>query len=334
MASSIEAIKDKVLEALPTRSAPTDSQTIYVDTDAGKDDDSANGTESKPYLSLAYAYINHDTDGKSYVSRQSKTGAVSEGGDESERLAWKQPAKAAVKKAQNALDQHKKKLLKQQQVEAAEKEKEQQRLKNLEDAKKIVIKQDESLPTAVDITIANKKVALGEGEKKGTRVKVHGRIHRLRAQKQATFIDLIDGYGHLQCVLVGDLTKTYEALVFAQGTSLALYGDLRSVLAGQSAPDDRELHVDYFEVLGRAPTGEDAITNRVSAEQNMWDAAMLDARHLVLRGDMASSVMKVRSEIEWAFAKACKSSSVRRVPSLIMIFQTKPSTSQRSARLP
>jgi len=30
---------------------------------------------------------------------------------------------------------------------------------------------------------------------------------------------------------------------------------------------------------------------------------MLDNRHLVLRGDVASSVMKVRSAIEWAFAK-------------------------------
>lgn len=301
MSSSIEAIKDAVLDVLPTRSAPSDTKTVYVDTDVGKDDASADGSESKPYQSLAYAYIHHGTESISYLSRQSKTGVVSEGGDESERLSWKQPAKAATKKAASALDAHKKKLLKQQQVEAAEKEKEQQRLKNLEEAKKIVIKQDESLPKPINITIANKKTEL-----EGKRVRVQGRIHRLRAQKQATFIDLIDGYGHLQCVLVGELTKTYEALVFAQSTSLVLYGEIKSVPAGQSAPDHRELHVDYFEVLGRAPTGEDAITNRVSAEQNMWDSAMLDARHLVLRGDTASSVMKVRSEIEWAFAKACK----------------------------
>lgn len=139
---------------------------------------------------------------------------------------------------------------------------------------------------------------------KGTRVKVSGRIHRLRAQKQATFITLVDGYGHLQCVLSGDLTRTYDALTFAQGTSLTLFGEMRRVLAGQSAPGDRELIVDFYKVVGKAPTDKDAITNTVSAQQNQWDAQMLDNGHLVLRGDVASSVMKVRSAIEWAFTKA------------------------------
>lgn len=306
MASSIEAIKAKVQEVLPSMSASTPTQTIYVDTDTGKDDDTADGTEQKPYHTLAYAYIAHGTDGKTFMSRQSLTGVTSEGGDPAEKLTFKEPAKAAVKKAQNALDQHKKKLLKQQQMAAVEEEKEKTRLKNFEDAKKIVITEDPSLPAAIKITIGDKNVDLGEGDKKGTRVKVSGRIHRLRQQKQATFLTLIDGYGHLQCVLAGDLTKTYEALVFAQGTSLTLYGEMKKVLAGQTAPDARELHVDYFKVIGRAPTDKDAITNRISAQQDMWESAMLDSRHLVLRGDAASSVMKVRSAIEWAFAKACK----------------------------
>jgi asparaginyl-tRNA synthetase len=304
MASSIEALKDKVEEILPSRSGPaTSTTTIYVDTDVGKDDKSADGSESKPYQSLAYAYIINGTDGKSFLSRQSVTGVVSEGGDPSEKLAWKEPAKSAVKKAQNALDQHKKKLAKQAQIAAAEEEKEQQRIKNLEEAKKIILEEDVSLPKATKITIGHKDVQLGEGEVKGTRVKVAGRIHRLRQQKQATFITLIDGYGHLQCVLTGDLTKTYDALTFAQGTSLTLYGEMRKVLTGQSAPDNRELIVDYFKVIGTAPSDKDAITNKVSAEQNQWDSAMLDSRHLVLRGDTASSVMKVRSAVEWAFAK-------------------------------
>jgi asparaginyl-tRNA synthetase len=117
---------------------------------------------------------------------------------------------------------------------------------------------------------------------------------------------LIDGYGHLQCILQGELTKTYDALTFAQGTSLALFGEMRKVPTGQSAPDNRELHVDYYKVIGRSPSDADAITNRVSAQQDPWEAAMLDDRHLVLRGDVASSVMKVRSAVEWAFAKAYK----------------------------
>ena len=123
-------------------------------------------------------------------------------------------------------------------------------------------------------------------------------------QKQATFLTLIDGYGHLQCVLSGNLTKTYDALTFAQGTSLILYGELKKVMEGQTAPDSRELHVDYYEVIGASPSDADAITNKVSAQQDQWDSQMLDNRHLVLRGDTAASVMKVRSAVEWAFAKA------------------------------
>jgi asparaginyl-tRNA synthetase len=281
--------------------------TIYIDTDTGLDEEAQPGTESKPYKTLAYAYIQQGgSEGKNYLSRASTTGPVSADGDPAERLAWKDPAKAAIKKAQGALDAHKKKLLKQQQQAAQEEEKEKARLKHLEEAKKIVLKEDPSLPKAVKITIGDKSVELGEGDAKGTRVKVSGRIHRLRQQKQATFLTLIDGYGHLQCVLAGDLTKTYDALTFAQGTSLTLFGEMRKVLAGQSAPDDRELHVDYYKVLGRSPSDAEAITNKVSAQQDQWEAAMLDQRHLVLRGDVASSVMKVRSAVEWAFSKAYK----------------------------
>jgi asparaginyl-tRNA synthetase len=285
----------------------TKMESIYVDTDTGADDSTATGTESKPYKSLAFAYIQHGgSEGKIYQSRASVTGVISPDEDPAERLVWKEPAKSAIKKAQGALDAHKKKLAKQQQQAAQEEEKEKARLKTIEDAKKIVIKEDESLPKAVKITIADKDMELGEGDVKGTRVKISGRIHRLREQKQATFITLIDGYGHLQCVLTGEMTKTYDALTFAQGTSLTLFGEMRKVPAGQSAPDNRELHVDFFKVIGKSPSDADAITNKVSAQQDQWESAMLDNRHLVLRGDVASSVMKVRSAVEWAFAKAYK----------------------------
>ncbi|KFZ07620.1 hypothetical protein V501_06280 [Pseudogymnoascus sp. VKM F-4519 (FW-2642)] len=308
MASTLDAVKAKIQEVLPSRSAPADStNAIYIDLDAGKDEEGAGGSEAKPYKSLGYAFIQHGgAENKSYLQRASVTGAVSADGDPSERLAWKEPAKSAVKKAQNALDQHKKKLVKQQQIAAAEAEKEQQRLNNLEDAKKIVLTEDASLPKAVRTTTGDKNIKLGEGDVKGARVKICGRIHRLRQQKQATFITLIDGYGHLQCVLTGDLTKTYDALTFAQGTSIALFGEMRKLPDGATAPDGRELQVDYYKVIGSAPSGDDAITNKVSSEKNMWDAQMLDNRHLVLRGDNASSVMKVRSAVEWAFAKAYK----------------------------
>ncbi|CEJ93861.1 Putative Asparaginyl-tRNA synthetase [[Torrubiella] hemipterigena] len=277
----------------------------YIDTDAGVDDQTADGSETKPFKSLAFAYIqNIDSPGLDYVSRASVTGALAEGEDPSARLSWKEPAKSAIKRAQAVLETHKKKLAKQAQTQAAEDAKKQQRLANLEEAKKIVIKQDESLPAAVKINIGTQDVELGEGDKKGARVKVFGRIHRLRPQKQAIFITLIDGFGLLQCILQsGDLTKTYDALTFAQGTSLALYGEMRKVPEGQNAPGGRELHVDYYEVIGTSPGDDEAITNKVSSSQNQWDQQMLDNRHLVLRGENASALMKLRANVEWAFTK-------------------------------
>ncbi|KAI0396892.1 asparaginyl-tRNA synthetase [Xylariaceae sp. FL0594] len=274
----------------------------YVDTDVG-DDETGDGSESKPYKTLPRAYIqNFQKPTLQYLIRASVTGPVGPDEDPSVRSLWKEPAKSAVKKAQNAVDAHKKKLQKQQQAAAAEEEQKKARLQNLEAAKKIKL-QKPDLP-AQKIKIGRKDVELGDGEKKGTRVQVYGRIHRLRVQKQATFITLIDGYGQLQCVLqAGDLTKTYDALTFALGTSLVLYGEMRKVPEGQSAPDGRELLVDYYEVIGASPSDEDAITNRVSAQQNQWDTQMLDNRHLVLRGENASALMKIRAAVERAFQK-------------------------------
>ncbi|SZF06123.1 unnamed protein product [Blumeria hordei] len=279
--------------------------TIYIDTNLGLDDETASGSETKPYKSLAYAYIKEGgIEGKTCLVRASNPATVSGDPEIDEGQIWKEPAKSAIKKAQSALDAHKKKLLKQQQVATQEAERETTRLKNLEDAKKVVIEEDSSLPEATKITIRDKSIVLGDGDTRGARVKVSGRIHRLREQKQATFLTLIDGYGHLQCVLVGTLTKTYDALTFAQGTSLIVYGEMRKVPLGQTAPDGRELHVDYYKVIGRSPSDAEAITNKVSAQQDQWESSMLDNRHLVIRGDTASSVLKVRSAVEWAFAKA------------------------------
>ncbi|EFX02730.1 asparaginyl-tRNA synthetase [Grosmannia clavigera kw1407] len=283
---------------------------VYVDTDVGIDDETADGTEAKPYKSLAYAYIqNIDKTGKEYLMRASTTTtAGGDAADEAMRLQWKAPAKSTAKKAQTLLDGHKKKLAKLQQTQAKEEEQRQQRAKNLEAAKLVKLSEDTTLPAAKTIKLWQKDVPLGEAAKgsKGTRVRVFGRIHRLRAQKQATFLTLKDGYGYLQCVLAaGPLTQTYEALLFAQETSLWVYGELRTVPEGATAPDGRELHVDFFEVFGRAPGDAEAITNIVATgQQDPWEADMLDKRHLVLRGDKASAVMKLRSILYESFVLA------------------------------
>ena len=280
----------------------------YVDTDTGKDDKEADGSEAKPFKTLGYAYIqNLDKPAEKYQLRASETGALGPDEDPSARLEWKEPSKSAAKKAQNLRDAHKKKLQKEKQAAGKLEEMRQQRLKNLEEAKKVKIEEDSSLPKAQTIKLWQKDIALGDGETKGTRVKIFGRIHRLRVQKHATFITLKDGYGQLQCVLAaGPLTSTHDALLFAQETSLWVYGELRKLPEGATAPDSRELQVDYYQVFGAAPTDAEAITNRVSAAQDMWEAEMLDQRHLVLRGDNASAVMKIRALLYEAFVIAYK----------------------------
>ncbi|KAH8837160.1 hypothetical protein MCOR01_010798 [Pyricularia oryzae] len=306
------------LQELADRTKAEDN--FYVDTDVGVDGNEADGSEQKPYKSLGYAFIrNHGLPTKTYQIRASTTGALGPDEEPSTRLIWKEPAKSAVKKAQSMLDAHKKKLLKADQAAAAEEELRQKRLKNLEDAKNIKVTEDPSLPPATRVELWQKDLELGEGDNKGPRVKVFGRIHHLRVQKHATFLTLKSGPDQLQCILSGDLTKTYEALLFAQGTALFVYGELRKVLDGKNAPDGRELQVDYYEVTGRAPGDADAIANKVSWSQDIWESDMLDNRHLVLRGDQTTSVLTVREAVELAFIKTFESMRIKKVspPALV-----------------
>ncbi|KAK4141634.1 uncharacterized protein C8A04DRAFT_38911 [Dichotomopilus funicola] len=297
----------------------------YIDPTAGKDDASADGSEAKPYQSLYHALVqNLDNKDVTYLTRPAAAAAKDKDGAPATAppaAEWEEPAKSAMKKAVGRVDAYKKKLAKEQASAKQEEDERKQRLKNLEDAKKIVLKEDDSLPAAVRIKINNKKVELGDGkEKKGTRVKVYGRIHELRVQKTTTFITLKDGYGYLSCILpAGDLTKNYDALMFALETALVLYGEIRAVPEGFKAPDNRELHVDYYQVLGAAPSDLDAITNRVSMQQDPWDAQMLDNRHLVLRGENASSVMKLREFVELAFIDSFRELDFRKVSPPAMV---------------
>lgn len=298
----------------------------YIDPVAGKDDASADGSEAKPFQSLYHALLQHiDKPAPAYLTKPAAAAPAKEGAAASTETAaapaWEEPAKSAMKKAVSRVEAHKKKLAKEQASAKQEEEERRQRVKNLEDAKKIVLREDPSLPAAVRIKINNKSVELGDGkDKKGARVKVYGRIHELRVQKTTTFITLKDGYGYLSCILpAGDLTKNYDALMFALETALVLHGEMRSVPEGVTAPDGRELHVDYYKVLGTAPSDLEAITNKVSAQQDPWDAQMLDNRHLVLRGDNASSVLKLREFVELAFIDSFREMEFRKVSPPAMV---------------
>lgn len=118
----------------------------------------------------------------------------------------------------------------------------------------------------------------------------------------------------------GKLAKTYDALTITRETSVEILGELREVPAGAHAPGNRELHADYYVIHPhwKAAGGEDAITNRVSKD-NENQAALLDQRHLTLRGEIASKVLIVRDAVEYAFNSVYKELRMRKVspPALV-----------------
>ena len=288
------------------------SKTIYIDEDVGVDSSTAAGDEQSPFKTLLHAFIQHPpAEGQQYLTRKSETGPVSPDGDPAARLEWKPATKSALKKATNLWEQHQKKMAKGDQLAVREKEEAAKRTAVLDEAKKVKITQDSSLPKAMHIQLDEKdpkviKLRSGDSKKdvdysegRGTRVRVCGRIHRLRSQKDVMFVTLHDGYGLLQCVLTGKLVQTYDAMTLTLETSIEIYGEMWEVPPKQHAPDDRELHADYFEVIGKAAGDKEAITTRVAKDSD--PQTLLDNRHLVLRGEISSSIMKVRAAVLRAF---------------------------------
>lgn len=288
--------------------------TIYIDEELGQDSSSAAGSEQAPYKSLQFAYLTH-TDGAQYLVRKKE-----EADDDND---WKPAAKAALKKAVNYADAQKKKAAKEQDLAIRQKKEDEERQKVLDEAKKIVITEDKSLPTPIRIKLDQidpAVVKLGKaGEDKGTRVRVFGRVHRFRNQKEVVFVTLRDGYGYMQCILTGDLAKTYDTITLTRETSMEIVGEMRQVPEGAHAPDNRELHADFFQIVpfGKAPGGEDAITNMVQAKAD--PQTLLDRRHLTLRGETASAVMFVRDAVEFAFHQVYREERCRKVspPALV-----------------
>ncbi len=283
--------------------ADAEKKTVHIDEETGQDSQEADGSQSKPFKSVGHAFLQHGDQAQYLVNRKE--------GDE-EEASYKPAAKAALKKAANYADSQRKKAGKEKDLAIRQQKEEEERSKALEEAKKIVITEDGSLPKAVRIHLGETRpeiVKLGSGErteevdyssdKRGTRVRVFGRVHRERKQSQVLFITLRDGHGYMQCVLTGNLAKTYDAVTLTRETSMMITGEMWEVPAGKNAPNNRELHADYYEIIGKAPGGEDAITNRVQEKGD--PQTLLDMRHLVLRGEKASAVMIVRDAVEHAF---------------------------------
>merc|ERR1719350_496027 len=207
-------------------------------------------------------------------------------------------AKAQLKKVTKLWQQEGKK---EEKKEKAEKEAEEAKLKRAEEARKITISMDTSLPEP-------KKIKLRQcTETRGVRVVVYGWVHRLRTQgKGLMFITLRDGTDFLQCILTGSLCQTYNAVMLTTESSVRIYGVLEAVPEGKTAPGGHELKADYWELIESAPSGgADSLLN---AESN--PDVQLDNRHIMIRGENTSKVLKLRSVVtnafrEHFFSKGC-----------------------------
>ncbi|KAI0450978.1 hypothetical protein F5B21DRAFT_517038 [Xylaria acuta] len=294
--------------------------TIHIDEETGRDEPGQQGAETSPFKTLQFAYLQRPAEAQYLV----RSPAADEDTDAVDGRVWKPAAKSALKKAVNYHEQQKKKAAREQELAVRRKQEEDERNAVLLKAKEVVLEEDASLPAPVKIKLDEvgdhiKLRSMQGPDSEGTRVRVVGRVHRERKQKDVLFITLRDGYGFMQVVLSGKLTKTYEALTLTRETSMEIYGEMRQVPAGARAPLNRELHADFYKIPThwRAAGGDEAITNRVTADTDR--STLLNLRHLTLRGEVASSVLLVRDAVEYAFAQAFKELRIRKVspPALV-----------------
>ncbi|KAH8377667.1 hypothetical protein KR093_006587, partial [Drosophila rubida] len=244
-------------------------------------DETGDGSEPKPYKTILQAMRHAGKEPFPTIYVDSKDPKATE--------LYEPAAKSQLKKIQKLFVREGHKNAEKQQREAQDAEKRDQ---NLEEARKVKIAEDPSWPVA-------KRIRISEGtEQRNTRVKLYGWVHRLRRQgKSLIFITLRDGSGFLQCVLNDLLCQTYEALMLSTESSVLLYGTLKLVPEGKTAPGGHELHVDYWELIGLAPPGgADAILN-----EEAHPDVQLDNRHIMIRGENTSKVLKMRSVVMQAF---------------------------------
>ena len=271
----------------------TSESTVYVDEEIGIDNKETAGIETEPFKTLQFAAYHIDTSKRdvTYAFHTRKSPSAGK---------WVDVSSTAIKKAKKGYEVLQRKAVKEAELAARQNEEEKQREEarkaQEEEAKQITLKQDSSLPPAKAIKLR------GAIASRGQRVKVSGWIHRLRSQKGTIFIVLRDGTGYLQCVFTDLLTKTYDALTLTLESSISVYGVISPIPEGKTAPDNHELAADYFEVIGKAPGGEDAFTNKVNKDADAQ--TKYDQRHLVLRGEQASAVLKVRAGVLRAFRKS------------------------------
>jgi len=251
---------------------------LYVSEKHGSDE-KGEGTIDNPFKSVLHAMLSCKSENFPEIFVDSKD----------EKQKYEKIAKAQLKKQKKLYDQELRKLDSKSKQKALDAER---REKNLKESKSISIIEDKSLPAAKQIKIRECVSC------RGTRIKVSGWVHRIRRQGKALmFVVLRDGSGYVQALLTGKLCQTYEALLLSTESTITLYGVLEAVPEGKEAPGGHELICDFWELIALAPPG--GIDNVLNEDAEV--DIKLDNRHLVIRGEQTSKILRVRSHLMQAF---------------------------------
>lgn len=221
--------------------------------------------------------------------------AAEEGGDAA--VLFEECTKSAFKKAVNVIEANDKKIIKKLQEEGNNSKETAAAAVSLEELPTLPTADPHGSARRIKIRDAAAVVASASDE----RVQLFGWAHRIRAQgKKLLFLTLRDGTGFLQALITGEgLLECREARLLTTESTVALSGRLRPVPEGQSAPGGIELAVDHWQLIHAAPGGEEAFETQLNAEAN--PDVLFNHRHLVLRGETTSRILKLRSAFLYAF---------------------------------
>ncbi|KAG8812919.1 hypothetical protein FRC18_002749 [Serendipita sp. 400] len=262
---------------------------IYIEEQNGSDE-IGDGSIQKPYQSAAQAVFNHNSSPNLKILVR-----------KAEADEWQEITATALKKARKGAEGIEKKRKKALEAEAKAAEKAIQQ----EKTSAIVLEEDTSLPQAI-----KSKIKYLE-KHRGQRVKVSGWVHRLRAQGKVIFLVIRDGTGFLQVMLGGKLSQIQDASLLTNEATVEVFGSLQAVPEGKSAPGGHEVIADYWKVIGHAPQGEDSYLSRFNEETG--PSILADLRHLVLRGETQSAVLKLRTCLLSSFRHSLDSLDLKEV---------------------
>ncbi|EIW71684.1 hypothetical protein TREMEDRAFT_71235 [Tremella mesenterica DSM 1558] len=280
------------LDDKPSPARP-DLPVLYIDEKTGSDT-TGNGTELSPFATPLHAYLSISPAPSTDADPTSAVILLVRKVDSAVHNEWVELSASAKKKlvkgvqgvrAKEAKRAQEGEKAEREKAEAAEREK-----KRREEAKGVVL---------VDSGDATKSKIFALPDLIGKRVRFQGWVHRYRPQKTNYFLVIRDGTGFVQCILTGDCIRTTDALDLTVESTVEISGKVEKVKEGQSAPGGIEVVVDYWKIIGLAPGGDDAFEGRLRIDTD--PSIRADLRHLELRGETATSVMRVRAALLRAF---------------------------------